>query len=280
MTNFTFFAIAFLSCLLGTIMGRMSAINDINRKLKPFKTQKFPIINMGNLYRALRTIISDYDFSCNAFCKVNEASVILNNENKELQAKYDKMSEEYKDVLKQLKDKMNECNQLKDEFDSVSEEKCRYYHKLQNNKNHFEEFISNVENRARGIGIANEHVYESLSDFVPQLNRLSIGIYVTKLKNKTKLLSIGFINIADNGKIIYPDVSRSLGLLTSNENKWAQRLPIPHDMEIGEPCLICAIYPNDITKRLGDLQTEIYDINGVVQNMITHINDNKNLLII
>ena len=180
--------------------------------------------------------------------------------------------------MSQLKDKRDELSKTQDQFDSVSEEKCRYYHKLQNNKNHFEEFISNVENRARGIGIANEHVYESFSDFVPQLNRLSIGIYVTKLKNKTKLLSIGFINIADNGKIIYPDVSRSLGLLTSNENKWAQRLPVPDDMEIGVPCLICAIYPNDMTKRLGDLQTKIYEINGDVQKMITHIEDNKNLL--
>lgn len=279
MTNFTFFAIAFLSCLLGIILGRMSVINDINQKLKPFKTQKFPIINMGNLYRALRTIISDLDFEQTANRKLANASDIIHNENEELQAKYDKMSEEYKDVLKQLKDKMNECNQLKDQIDSASEEKCRYYHKLQNNKNHFEEFISNAWDNAYGIGRETQDVYDSISDFCPMFSKLSIGIYVTKLKNKTKLLSIGFIKVADNGKITYQDVSRSLGLLSSNENKWAQRLSIPQEMEIGQPYLICAIYPNDMIKRLGDLQSKIRNINGDAFKMQSHINDNKNLLL-
>lgn len=51
MTNLTIFAIAFLICLLGVIIGRISLINGINQRLKVFKTEKFPIINMGNLYR-------------------------------------------------------------------------------------------------------------------------------------------------------------------------------------------------------------------------------------
>ena len=266
-------SVAIIAILLAFTLGRWSKRNDINRQLHDIEVEGVAVAGIDDVCRVISRLDNEKQ---GLITDLNQ----LRNSNNAYQKNIEQLKSDYYKVMSQLKDKRDELSKMQDQFDSVSEEKCRYYHKLQNNKNHFEEFISNVENRARGIGIANEHVYESLSDFVPQLNRLSIGIYVTKLKNKTKLLSIGFINIADNGKIIYPDVSRSLGLLTSNENKWAQRLPIPHDMEIGEPCLICAIYPNDITKRLGDLQTEIYDINGVVQNMITHINDNKNLLII
>lgn len=273
MTNLLFFALSFLSCLLGVIIGRMSKQNDVNRELRDIEVEGKPLNSLEDVRRVISRLVSDKD---GLITDNNQ----LRNSNNVYQKNIENFKDDYYKAMSQLREKRDELSKMQDQFDSVSEEKCRYYHKLQNNKNNFEEFVSNVEDKACGIGRATDSVYESLSDFVPQLNRLSIGIYVTKLKNKTKLLSIGFINIADNGKIIYPDVSRSLGLLTSNENKWAQRLPIPHDMEIGEPCLICAIYPNDITKRLGDLQTEIYDINGVVQNMITHINDNKNLLII
>ena len=264
-------SVAIIAMLLAFCFGRMSKQNDVNRELLDIEVEGEPLNSLEDVRRVmahLESIIEGMKLDLNT---VRNSSNVIMRENEQLK-------DDYKEIMKQLKARREMYSDLESRFDSVSEEKCRYYHKLQNSKNHFGEFVSNVCDNACGIGRASEHVYESLSDFVPQLHRLSIGIYVTKLKNKTKLLSIGLINIADNGKIIYPDVSRSLGLLTSNENKWAQRLPVPDDMKIGEPCLICAIYPNDMTKRLGDLQTKIYNINGDVQNMITHINDNKNLL--
>ena len=266
-------SLAIVAMLLAFCFGRMSKQNDVNSELRDIGVGGKSLRSLEDVRRVISRLVSDKD---GLITDNNQ----LRNSNNAYQKNIEQMKSDYYKAMSQLRERRKDLSKMQAQFDSVSEEKCRYYHKLQNNKTHFEEFISNVWDNACGLGRATEHVYESFSDFIPMVNRLSIGIYVTKLKNKTKLLSIGFINIADNGKIIYPDVSRSLGLLTSNENKWAQRLPIPHDMEIGEPCLICAIYPNDITKRLGDLQTEIYDINGVVQNMITHINDNKNLLII
>lgn len=265
-------SVAIIAMLLAFTLGRWSKSIDINRQLHDIEVEGVAVAGIDDVCRVISRLDNQKQ---GLITELNQ----LRNSNNAYQKNIEQLKDDYYKVMSQLRDKRDELSKTQDQFDSVSEEKCRYFNKLQNNKTHFEEFISNVWDNACGIGRATENIHESLGDFVPQLGRLSIGIYVTKLKNKTKLLSIGFINIADNGKIIYPDVSRSLGLLTSNENKWAQRLPIPDDMEIGEPCLICAIYPNDMTKRLGDLQTKIYNINGDVQNMITHIDDNKNLLL-
>lgn len=264
-------SVAIIAILLAFTFGRWSKSIDINRQLHDIEVEGVAVAGIDDVCRVISRLDNQKQ---GLFTELNQ----LRNSNNAYQKNIEQLKDDYYKVMSQLRDKRDELSKLQEKFDSVSEEKCRYYHKLQNNKTHFEEFISNVWDNACGIGRVTEHVYESFSDFAPLLDRLSIGIYVTKLKNKTKLLSIGFIKLADNGKIIYPDVSRSLGLLTSSENKWAQKLTIPQDMEIGQPYLICAIYPNDMNKRLGDLQTKIYNINGDAQNMITHINDNKNLL--
>lgn len=131
MTNLTIFAIAFLICLIGVIIGRILVIKEINGKLKPFMTEKFPIIDMCNLYRVLRTIISDLDFWHISYRHLESEQEFFRDENKKLQAKYDKLSDDYKDVLKQLKDKREEYERLDKYLDRMSEDKMRYQEKCQ-----------------------------------------------------------------------------------------------------------------------------------------------------
>ena len=279
MTNLTIFAIAFLSCVFFFIMGRMSVINDINRKLRSFKTEKFPIIKMGNLYCALRTIISDYDFSCNAFCKVNESSTILGNENKQLQAKYDKMIDDYKEILNQLESRRQACSHLEKRLNNMREEKDDCQYKINEQRKLFNGFISQVYENAEMIANTAQIVYEEMSNLSPLIPTESLGIYATKLKNKSIHLSIGTIKVDGNGKISYHERGRSLGLLTSKDNKWAQDLSINTDMAIGQPYLISAIYPNSFISRMGDIQSKLHDIQGDACKMKSHISDNKNLLL-
>lgn len=131
MTNLTIFAIAFLICLIGVIIGRILVIKEINGKLKPFMTEKFPIIDMCNLYRVLRTIISDLDFWHISYRHLESEQEFFRDENKKLQAKYDKLSDDYKDVLKQLKDKREEYERLDKYLERMSEDKMRYQDKCQ-----------------------------------------------------------------------------------------------------------------------------------------------------
>ena len=278
MTNLTIFAIAFLICLLGVIIGRISLINGINQRLKVFKTEKFPIIDMCNLYRVLRTIISDLDFERTSYRYLKDEHKFFQDENKELHVKYDKLSDDYKDVLKQLKDKREEYERLDKYLDRMSEDKMRYQDKCQEQNTLYNGFISKVYYNAEMIANAVHIVYDDMSNLSPLVPIISTGIYATKLKNKSVLLSIGTIKVAGNGKITYQDGGRSLGLLTSNENKWAQGLLINTDLPIGQPYLISVIYPNDFVSRIGDIQSKLHDIQGDACKMKSHISDNKNLL--
>lgn len=284
MTNFTFFAIAFLSCLLGIILGRMSVINDINQKLKPFKTQKFPIINMGNLYRALRTIISDLDFSCTAFNKVNEAFTIITNENKELQAKYDKMSEEYKDVLKQLKDKLNECNQLKDEMELLRKVNNLSEDNLTEAKKRFDNLMGKVYKLVEEI---NNECGETISigaKYAKAMDKSTTrSIYAHMLHNKTTLLTVGICAIEKNGKVSYPAGSRSLGNAQSKENaECFAELTASLNLNAGESKIIGVISNyaalKACAKTYSGINHGVTKIMGISADLLNYLAINKNML--
>lgn len=264
-------SVAIIAILLAFTFGRWSKSIDINRQLHDIKIEGVALAGIDDVCRVISRL--DYQKSF-LTSELNQ----LRNSNNAYQKNIEQLKADYYKVMSQLREKRDELSKMHDQFDSVSEEKCRYYHKLQNNKTHFEEFISQLWDKSVEIANETKGVFDSISDFIPMQGNSSIGIYATKLKNKTELLSIGFIKIADNGTIIYSDNSRSLGLLTSNVNKWAQNLHIPDDLKIGEPYLLCAIYTNDINERMGRIQSNILDINGDALNMQLHINDNKNLL--
>ena len=284
MTNLTFFAIAFVSCVLFFIIGRMSVINDINQKLKLIKTQKFPIINLGNLYRALRTIISDYDFSCTAYCKANEASAILTNENKELQAKYDKMSEEYKDVLKELKDKLNECNQLKDEMALLRKVNNLSEDNLTEAKKRFDNLMAKVYklvdeiNTECGETISKGAKYAKAMD-----NTATRTIYAHKLHNKTTLLTAGICAIEKNGKVSYPAGSRSLGNAQSKENaECFAELTASLNLNAGEYKRIGVIANYEklqaCAKTFSGIEQGVTKIMGISAELMNYLTINKNML--
>lgn len=284
MTNFTFFAIAFLSCLLGIILGRMSVINDINQKLKPFKTQKFPIINMGNLYRALRTIISDLDFEQTANRKLADASEIIHNENEDLQAKYDKMSEEYKDVLKQLKDKMNECNQLKDEMELLRKANNLSEDNLTEAKKRFDKLMEKVYKLTEEI---NNECGETISigaKYAKAMDKSATrSIYAHMLHNKTTLLTAGICAIEKNGKVSYPAGSRSLGNAQSKENaECFAELTASLNLKAGESKRIGVITNYEklqaCAKTFSGIENGVTKIMGISSVLMTYLTINKNML--
>ena len=284
MTNLTFFAIAFVSCVLFFIIGRMSVINDINQKLKLIKTQKFPIINLGNLYRALRTIISDYDFSCTAYCKANEASAILTNENKELHAKYDKMSEEYKDVLKQLKDKLTECNQLKDEMELLRKVNNHLECNMSEAKKHFDILMGKVYKLAEEINNECGETIDMGAKYAKAMDKSAVrSIYAYILHNKTTLLTVGICGIEKNGKVSYPVGSRSLGNAQSKENaECFAKLTASLNLNAGEYKRIGVIHNYEdlkaCAKTFSGIEQGVTKIIGISAELMNYLSINKNML--
>ena len=284
MTNFTFFAIAFLSCLLGIILGRMSVINDINRKLRSFKIEKFPIIHKGNLYLALHTLISDLDFEQTANRKLANASDILHNENEELQAKYDKMSEEYKDVLKQLKDKMNECNQLKDEMELLRKVNNLSADNLTEAKKRFDNLMAKVYKLVEEI---NNECGETISigaKYAKAMDKTATrNIYAHKLHNKTTLLTAGICVIEKNGKVSYPVGSRSLGNAQSKENaECFAELTASLNLNAGESKRIGVITNYEklqaCAKTFSGIEHGVTKIMGISADLMSYLTTNKNML--
>ena len=284
MTNFTFFAIAFLSCLLGIILGRMSVINDINQKLKPFKTEKFPIINMGNLYRALRTIISDLDFEQTANRKLATSSDIIHNENEELQAKYDKMSEEYKDVLKQLKDKMNECIQLRDDIRLLRKDNNLLEDNLTEAKKRFDKLMGKVYKLIDEINTECGETISIGAKYAKAMDKSTTrSIYAHMLHNKTTLLTAGICAIEKNGKVSYPAGSRSLGNAQSKENaECFAELTASLNLKAGESKII-GVISNYATlqacaKTYSGINHGVTKIMGISADLLNYLTINKNML--
>ena len=284
MTNFTFFAIAFLSCLLGIILGRMSVINDINQKLKPFKTQKFPIINMGNLYRALRTIISDLDFEQTANRKLADASEIIHNENEDLQAKYDKMSEEYKDVLKQLKDKMNECIQLRDDIRLLRKDNNLLEDNLTEAKKRFDNLRAKVYKLVDEINTECGETISIGAKYAKAMDKSTTrSIYAHMLHNKTTLLTAGICAIEKNGKVSYPAGSRSLGNAQSKENaECFAELTASLNLKAGESKIIGVISNyaalKACAKTYSGINHGVTKIMGISADLLNYLTINKNML--
>ena len=284
MTNFTFFAIAFLSCLLGIILGRMSVINDINQKLKPFKTQKFPIINMGNLYRALRTIISDLDFEQTANLKLADDSEIIHYEYVDLQARYDKMSEEYKDVLKQLKDKMNECIQLRDDIRLLRKDNNLLEDNLTEAKKRFDNLRAKVYKLVDEINTECGETISIGAKYAKAMDKSTTrSIYAHMLHNKTTLLTAGICAIEKNGKVSYPAGSRSLGNAQSKENaECFAELTASLNLKAGESKIIGVISNyaalQACAKTYSGINHGVTKIMGISSALMIYLTNNKNML--
>lgn len=284
MTNFTFFAIAFLSCIFFFIMGRMSIINDINRKLRSFKTEKFPIIHKGNLYLALHTIISDLDFEQTAYRNLNDGHKILQDENEELQAKYDKMSEEYKDVLKQLKDKLNECNQLKDEMALLRKVNNLSEDNLTEAKKRFDNLMAKVYKLIEEINTECGETISIGAKYAKAMDKSTTrSIYAHMLHNKTTLLTAGICAIEKNGKVSYPAGSRSLGNAQSKENaECFAELTASLNLKAGESKIIGVISNyaalKACAKTYSSINHGVTKIMGISADLLNYLTINKNML--
>ena len=203
----THFVIFVCIVYIAIVSGRMSAKNDMRRRFASIggMEQKFPdVTSVINYVLKLRDQVA----------KLEHDNQALNNSLNIANAAGEKLERDYKALMVKMKVKREECemvdaankklvakiNKCADKFD-------KWMQKLW-------EFVSVInDNTIKHNTCVNEYCDDMDNAGKKQ-------IYVTELLNKSHLLSIGEVEVLENGKLKYGEGSRSLGNYSSKEN-WA-----------------------------------------------------------
>lgn len=208
----THFVIFVCAVYLAIVAGRMSAKNDMRRRFASIdEGQNFSdvesVINyILNLRDQVETLLTDKKAITNSLNIAN--------------AGREKFERDYKMLLEQLKEKRKECEAQETFISQQGDSNKALVERINKCADKFDEwmqklweFVSAINNNAC------EHA-TGLSKYGRDMNKTGKKyIYVTELMNKSHLLTIGELEVLENGKINYDGGSRSLGNYLSKENE-------------------------------------------------------------
>ena len=145
----------------------------------------------------------------------------LNNSLNIARAGSEKLERDYKKLLEQLKEKREECEEQEKSISLLRDSNKEVYARFNRCSCKFDEwmqklwdFVSDINNNVM------IHV-SGLSEYGHAMDKIGKKyIYATELLNKSHLLSIGEVEVQNNGSLKYSEGSRSLGNYSSKEN-WA-----------------------------------------------------------
>ena len=197
---------------LAIVLGRKSMKYDMRRRFASIEEQ-------GQSLRTAGDVV-------NCILQLRESVEHLKNENKALtnslniaKAAGEKLERDYKAQLSQLIDKREECEIQETNISNLRDKNKELVERINTSALKFGEWMSKLQNFVNdirdnafkhGIGLSEYH-----DDMYNAGKKL---IYVTKLLNKSHLLSIGEIEVQKNGSLKYSEGSRSLGNYASKEN--------------------------------------------------------------
>ena len=204
---------------LAIVLGRKSAKNDIRRRFASIEEQ-------GQSLRTAEDVV-------NCILQLRESVENLKNENKALTnslniatAAGEKLERDYKTLLRQLGEKREDYEvELKN--NSYLRDKNKELGASINTcaltfgewMSKLRKYVDYIRDNAFKFGIGLSGYNDDMYNAGKKL------IYVTKLLNKSHLLSIGEVDVQKNGSLKYSEGSRSLGNYASKENwEWLNSL--------------------------------------------------------
>ena len=198
---------------IAIVLGRMSAKNDMRRRFASIEEG----IELPNVTAVINYILKLRDL----VAKLEQDNQALNNSLNIARAGSEKLERDYKKLLEQLREKRQECevelinnSTLRDRNKELVERINKCADKFDEWMQKLWEYVSAINNNAC------EHA-GSLSSYCNDMDKTGKKqIYATELLNKSHLLSIGKVEVLENGKLKYGEGSRSLGNYSSKEN-WA-----------------------------------------------------------
>ena len=266
LTHFVIFACA---VYLAIVLGRMSAKNDMRRRFASIdEGQNFSdvesVINyILNLRDQVETLITDKK------ALTNSLNIAI--------AGREKLERDYKKLLEQLKEKREKCEELETFISQQGDSNKALVARINKCADKFNEWMQELWNYVSDINNNTIKYASSLNEYCNDMDKTGKKqIYATELLNKSHLLSIGEVEVLENGKLKYGEGSRSLGNYSSKEN-WAwlndlnpmSALPMMNPRE-SKPIALITDY--------GDYQKLANKFSEVCLSSINIINESANML--
>ena len=198
---------------IAIVLGRMSAKNDMRRRFASIdEGQNFSdvesVINyILNLRDQVETLITDKK------ALTNSLNIAI--------AGREKLERDYKKLLEQLKEKRKECEAQETFISQQGDSNKALVERINKCADKFNEWMQELWNYVSDINNNTIKYASSLNEYCNDMDKTGKKqIYATELLNKSHLLSIGEVEVLENGKLKYGEGSRSLGNYSSKEN-WA-----------------------------------------------------------
>ena len=198
---------------IAIVLGRMSAKNDMRRR--------FASIDEGQKFPDVTTVINYVLKLRDQVAKLEHDNQALNNSLNIARAGSEKLERDYKKLLGQLREKREECEVQEANISNLRDKNKELVERINKYSCKFDEWMQKLWEVASVSNDNTKKNHTGINEYCDYMDKAGKKqIYVTELLNKSHLLSIGEVEVLENGKLKYGEGSRSLGNYSSKEN-WA-----------------------------------------------------------
>lgn len=268
----------FLSCIvyIAIVLGRMSAKNDMRRRFASIdEGQNFSdvesVINyILNLRDQVETLLTDKKALTNSLNIARVGS--------------EKLERDYKGLLEHLKEKREECEELKNEMEILRKVNNHLEDNLSKARKAVDELMAKAYKLAEEMNNECGEVIDTGAKYAKAMDMSGIRIiYAHKLHNKTTLLTAGVCAFGKNGNISYPAGSRSLGNAQSKENaECFAKLTASLNLNAGESKRIGVIHDYEAlkacAKTFSGIEHGVTKVMGISAELVNFLALNKGML--
>ncbi len=261
---------------LAIVLGRMSAKNDMRRRFASIdEGQNFTdvesVINyVLGLRDQVETLLTDKKALTNSLNIANAAR--------------EKFERDYKVLLEQLREKREECEELKKEMEILRKDNNHLEDNLTKAQEMFDRLMAKANKLAEEMNNECGEVINKGAKYAKAMDMSAIRIiYAHKLHNKTTLLTAGGCAFGKNGNICYPAGSRSLGNAQSKENaECFAKLTASLNLEAGESKRIGVIHDYEAlqacAKTFSGIEHGVTKVMGISAELVNFLALNKGML--
>ncbi len=198
---------------IAIVLGRMSAKNDMRRR--------FASIDEGHNFSNVSSVINYVLRLRDQVEKLEHDNQALTNSLNIARTGSEKLERDYKVLMAQLKEKRKECEEQEEKISTLRDSNREVVKRISRCSCKFDEWMQKLWEFVSVINDNTKKNHTGINEYCDYMDKAGKKqIYVTELLNKSHLLSIGEVEVLENGKLKYGEGSRSLGNYSSKEN-WA-----------------------------------------------------------
>ena len=261
---------------LAIVLGRMSMKNDMRRRFASIdEGQNFSdvesVINyILNLRDQVETLFTDKKALTNSLNIANDAR--------------EKIERAYKVLLEHLKEKREECEELKNEMEILRKDNNHLEDNLTKARKAVDDLMAKAYKLSEEMNNECGEVINTGAKYAKAMDMSAKRIiYAHKLHNKTTLLTAGVCAFGKNGNISYPAGSRSLGNAQSKENaECFAKLTASLNLNAGESKRIGVIYDYEALQECAitykGIEHGVTKVMGISAELVNFLALNKGML--